>query len=1286
MKRKMRGVERFFVMILSVIFMTESVLVPVRGEMNKGADAQSESVIQQISGNAVAERAEESVSANFVFTEESEVSENKIVKADDEILPEKSTIEYSGTDGDLEWSIDSDGYLMVTGKGDFKDSPDWLNYRSYIKSAYVNVQEITSMKRFFNSCTNLTEIYFDEVDTSNVTDMSEMFSECYKLSGLNLRDFNTENVTTMYRMFYCCYKLEKINVSGFETDKVEDMMQMFGHCIGLKSVDISQFNMSNVTTIKGMFSSCSVVEGISLGDIDTSKVIYMDSLFSGCKALESIDVSELDTENVLTMQYMFSECQSLTELDISTFDMRRVVNTGEMFYNCSKLKELKMYESVAEKLGYAKEMFYNCEELQSLDLSNIKTDLVYNMESMFRGCRKLKELDVSHFRTSNVVSMAYMFANCSSVKELKVDKFDTHIVNDMTGMFLGCTLLSELDVSSFETDAVISMSNMFSGCVSLKKLDVSGFDTSAVKSMGNMFASCASLTELDVSNFDTENVIYMAYMFYGCDSLEDLKFGNKNVALVTSTESMFEGCSSLKEIDITWFNGIETRDMSYMFKDCRSLKSIDKFKINAYSLENVRGMFQGCSGLIEGNFMAYPNKLTDMSCMFKDCSSMKSVSLPSIEVETLERMSRLFEGCSNLTKVELPKGKANKLESVSSMFEGCSSLEYVNMKEFQAENIKDIAWLFYNCSSLKSVNLDNFDTTQISDMCYVFAGCDSLQEVDLSSLDTENVTFTRGIFYDCDRLVSVSVSPSLMEKLVSPDYNNFDNCELFSDIYYGGTMSEWEAVKPMWQNCPENRVRCAAIHLNDGAIVQNLQQEGNFSYIENGGFGSQKGKNYSYACDMSKFFENSFNYQHDLAKMSVRVSMAAMSTNDNTNSSNIEALMDDLNVTNRVIHYPKPSYDSIGYAMGTRRIYHNNQKRTLIMITIRGGGYGTEWGGNANVGSGEHHAGFNIAANQVYVALNQYIGALKESGFTDGNDVVVWISGYSRGAATANLLAAKLDDDYLASGILEAYGVKDDHVSAVKNTSVFAFCFECPQNTTAPNSSLKYANIINIINPKDFVTYVAMNNGLDWRFHRYGKDLVLPDEANTNHKDFSQYEASMKSVYQSTVVPEIGANQSILVKDAAKRLGNIISKDKYLIYYQKGIQEVAASLMATKNDWGQFLFSMIPIIYAESLGYDDDYRKVEYLALIGNVININARIGYAHYPELCMAWMDSISEEVLTKQKSFRNVFINCPVDVYIYQDDILVGMIKNDVPQEVENGVITMLDENGQKRVVLFH
>ena len=103
----------------------------------------------------------------------------------------------------------------------------------------------------------------------------------------------------------------------------------------------------------------------------------------------------------------------------------------------------------------------------------------------------------------------------------------------------------------------------------------------------------------------------------------------------------------------------------------------------------------------------------------------------------------------------------------------------------------------------------------------------------------------------------------------------------------------------------------------------------------------------------------------------------------------------------------------------------------------------------------------------------------------------------------------------------------------------------------------------------------------------------------------------------------------------------------------------------------------------ESVSANFDTNK-DICVLCIELYNIVSGISVAHYPELCMAWMDSIPEEILLKQKSYRNVYVNCPVDIYVYEGENLVGCIKNDVPQHIENGVITMMDSNGQKQVVL--
>nr|MBQ8252351.1 BspA family leucine-rich repeat surface protein [Lachnospiraceae bacterium] len=1126
MKKMMRGVKQFFVMVLTTVLVAESVFMPVNGEVKKGASAQTETVEQQISDNSVKNHGEETISANFVFEKEPAVSENSVIttEREKELPREQSVLPCGGIDGALTWSIDEKGHLTVTGKGDYEESPDWILYEKDIKSAYINVQEITNMYRFFYCCRNMTEVDFADTDTSQVTDMGYMFGQCEELEELDISKFNTEKVKMMSCMFSECKKLRRLDLSSFDTSNVTTMAVMFLKCESLESLDLRNFDTSKVESMVRMFEGCTSMRSVNVSSFDTSNVKNMNSMFEGCSSMRSLNVSSFDTSNVIDMLQMFRDMTSLELLDLKNFDTSNITDTSWMFMGCSNL--------------------------EYLDVTSFDTKNVTDMSAMFWGCKKLKSLDVSNFETCNVTSFSTMFGECSSLKEIDVSNFDTQKTYYTDSMFLNCSELKELDISSFKTNRAIYMDKMFKNCKSLTKLDMSGLNTSNVKDMNHMFSGCSGLTELDTSELDTSAVT----------------------------------------------------DMSYM-----------------------------------------------------------------------------FSGCSGLTELRTPKNTEN-VTDMSGLFSNCSRLCNIDVSHFDTSNVEDYCDMFCNCANLKEIDVSNFDTRNSRYIGGMFSDCHSLKCIDVSNFEIKDNERWAFVVTDCENLISLTVNADVMSALAKYSWNiDFRGCEMLSDIYFTGTSSEWAGIKRYWQESEVPKLKYVAVHLSDGTIEQDIYHEDEtFHYIENGGFGSQESIPNSYTCDLSALFDNSYNYHHDLAKVSIRAAMAAMSTEGGTNSSNIEEMMNDLNVSNRVIHYTSPDYNSIGYAMGTRRIYHNNEKKTLIMVAIRGGGYGAEWGGNANVGSGMNHEGFDLAAKQVYVALNQYIGSLKEDEFTDGSDIVVWISGYSRGAATANLLAAKLSDDNLASGVLAEYNVTEDHISAVQNMNVHAFCFECPQNTTDSDSnSLKYANIVNVINPKDFVTYVAMNNGWDWKFRRYGKDYVLPDEANMS--EYATYRRRMELAYQGSTVPEMGANQSVLAKDAAWQLANVIYYDSYAYIMQASVQALASKIMAQEMNWSKLIEGIVTLTYACY-----DITDIQMGPVVARFAAINNGIKYAHYPELCMAWMDSISEDVLKQKKSFWKVFVNCPVDVYVYQDKNLVGLIKNDVSQQIENGVITMMDDNGQKIIVL--
>ena len=173
------------------------------------------------------------------------------------------------------------------------------------------------------------------------------------------------------------------------------------------------------------------------------------------------------------------------------------------------------------------------------------------------------------------------------------------------------------------------------------------------------------------------------------------------------------------------------------------------------------------------------------------------------------------------------------------------------------------------------------------------------------------------------------------------------------------------------------------------------------------------------------------------------------------------------------------SADSIGTAIGSKPITCGAEPYTLIVVALRGAGYGAEWGGNFRVGpksDANYHQGFNLGADTVLQRVDSFV---TDHGIT-GN-VKLWITGYSRAGGIANIVAGRL-----TSGRHVIPGV------SLWKQNLFAYTFEAPagvKSSLYPRSST-YSNIFNIINATDFVPKLAPTQ---WNYQSYGKDGVRPE-------------------------------------------------------------------------------------------------------------------------------------------------------------------------------------------------
>ena len=169
------------------------------------------------------------------------------------------------------------------------------------------------------------------------------------------------------------------------------------------------------------------------------------------------------------------------------------------------------------------------------------------------------------------------------------------------------------------------------------------------------------------------------------------------------------------------------------------------------------------------------------------------------------------------------------------------------------------------------------------------------------------------------------------------------------------------------------------------------------------------------------------------------------------------------------------SSDKVAYTIATKYIASQETDDTLITVIVRGGGYGAEWASNFNVGETGDEKGFKTASNYVYDSVEDYIFQLKEEDKLIG-DVKLLITGFSRGAAVANLVSHQINSSGVLSGC-------DIH-----STNNYTYTFATPAGHYGKDTSDQ--NIFNILSENDLVPKIPFE---DWGFSRYGKDVVLPE-------------------------------------------------------------------------------------------------------------------------------------------------------------------------------------------------
>ncbi len=515
--------------------------------------------------------------------------------------------------------------------------------------------------------------------------------------------------------------------------------------------------------------------------------------------------------------------------------------------------------------------------------------------------------------------------------------------------------------------------------------------------------------------------------------------------------------------------------------------------------------------------------------------------------------------------------------------------------------------------------------------------------------------------------------------------------------------------------------------------TRTLAASGNFRFLGN----NDTTMSYTYSYSDDYFKKSSYNYDHDLANMSISLALSAFNAEeilqngyddsdnlsdadkiakDNIAAKNVVDLLEQIGFGEKnnqkkidISGYGKaPEKNSIGVAIASKPIKHDSDEYTLVVAAVRGSGYQSEWGGNAYVGDSGNHKGFQIAADQIVAKLKDYI---YRNGIHD--KLKIWITGYSRAAATANLAAGALDDGALFKGhnALTLSSVQLDP------SDIYAYTFETPMGVLADDDSVylkKYTNIFNIVNPIDLVPKVAPEG---WSFARYGVDQFLPT-AETTYNYYNTIKDVRKKYNEIVYGPNsIGSlpitflnNQSTILDNFIKSLAEELPRKVYSPAYEALASDFLTELFKSPNKAdikdailnfaasypleaaalvakvGDIAGRKVTWYIITGQGFEQLYKAlgIEGTTAIDLLAEILAIVFQSHYPTITLAWMRTV--DVSDFQTVRRIVHIDCPVDVSVYDSaDQLVAQIINEDAKIIEGSTIgSYVDGDGTKIVIL--
>jgi len=192
---------------------------------------------------------------------------------------------------------------------DYSSKINWNNYESF-----VDEEQLGNIRLYRVKENNEIVVYILSKNTIYAhSNSARSFANLRKMTEIKFNNYDTTQVLDMTRMFYM-----------FSDDTLE-------YSSSLKQLDLSSWDVYNVINMRAMFGYNSVLEYLDISTWETINCTNMGYMFQELRSLLELNITNFDTSNVETMQGMFLGVTSVNELDLSSFDTGKVTIMTSMF-------------------------------------------------------------------------------------------------------------------------------------------------------------------------------------------------------------------------------------------------------------------------------------------------------------------------------------------------------------------------------------------------------------------------------------------------------------------------------------------------------------------------------------------------------------------------------------------------------------------------------------------------------------------------------------------------------------------------------------------------------------------------------------------------------------------------------------------------------------------------------------------------------------------------------------------------------------------------------------------